>query len=553
MKNPLLSAAFPFYLTLNKQLEIEEVGESLRTICPEVNVGNALADAFEIVRPRSSITFTALRQLTQSLVILKNIKSGLTLRYQILPDESEEFVFLVGNPFIRSKEDFKRFGLTLRHFALHDVLPDFMMVLQPKDMLIEETKDLAAKLRQKEADLVKVNETLETKVLERTAELYRAKKAAELANMSKSLFLANISHELRTPLNAIMGMGDLLAETRLNQEQKELLKDVSYSASVLAELVEQLLTFSQIEDGTIDQSQLPFSPRELLDELEARFIPKCDEKALKLNIKAQPGIPDSIIVAGRTLRKILVNLLSNAIKFTSEGEITLEMGYHLSSDTSSAVLEVCVSDTGIGIAEVHSDYIFDRFTQIDNSSTRKYGGSGIGLAVVKELVDKANGEISLSSIPGEGSAFTVRLPVLLGKANTPGISDGGVINPDFRLDVLVVEDNRMNQRLIEKVLKGCGCNVKVANNGKIALEILDSDAFDLILMDLQMPVMGGLEATRKIRQLEVSTKKTPIVALTANVTHKDRTACFEAGMNAFLSKPLSRPELYKVLQTLSVN
>ncbi|MEL6823461.1 MAG: response regulator, partial [Calditrichota bacterium] len=411
----------------------------------------------------------------------------------------------------------------------------------------------AKKLQQKEAALVKANETLEVKVLERTSELSKARRNAELANMAKSLFLANVSHELRTPLNAIVGMSELLGETALNGEQRKLLAGARDGARLLSELVEELLTFSHIGDGTIEVAPESFNPLELLDEVHMLFKAKCDAKGLTFNVVAEPNLPDSIFTDRTILRKILISLVSNAAKFTYEGTVSLSLGIVEKTGLAGKKLEVCVSDTGPGIDESQHQYIFEQFTQVDNTSTREFGGTGVGLAIVKKLAEKLEGQITLKSNPGMGSSFKVLLPMETKHSAKQKNIETTSTKPEFNLNILVVEDNRMNQQLIKKVLAACGCDVTVANNGEKALKIFQKNSFDLILMDLQMPVMGGIEATKKIRKLEIPSEKTPIVALTANVTHKDRAACFEAGMDAFLGKPLFRPELYKILHTLSIN
>ncbi len=379
--------------------------------------------------------------------------------------------------------------------------------------------------------------------------------AAEQLAQAKSEFLAKMSHEIRTPLNGVIATADLLSATEMTAEQRDLLNTLTLSARTLLGLINDILDFSKIEAGKMVLEALPLTPAVLAEEVVSIMGPSARKKGLILRTELAPDLPVRVLGDPHRLQQILLNFVSNAIKFTSEGEIALRIrrveGWTPTQDHTWLRFEV--QDTGIGIPPDKQESIFDSFTQADNSTTRRYGGTGLGLAICKRLVELMQGRIGVVSQPGQGSCFwfEVPLPIAHGTAEdmTPetGLStaDSGTLEG---LKVLLVEDNGVNQKVAVRMLQKLGCEVVVAGDGQQALEVLERDSFDVVLMDVQMPVMDGLTATRLLRTREQGTGRHQIViALTANAMRSDREQCFEAGMDDYLSKPLTLEALRMVL------
>ncbi|MCP5467649.1 MAG: response regulator [Deltaproteobacteria bacterium] len=382
-------------------------------------------------------------------------------------------------------------------------------------------------------------------------ELKNAKQRAEESEKIKTEFLANMSHEIRTPLNAIMGYVDLILKDKLSVEHREYLEIVKESGKILQTIISDILDISKIEAGQLLIESVPFSLNETAKNIAAAcnalLVQKTDR--VKLTTKFKPTSEIDYIKGDPTrLRQILFNLLSNAIKFTEEG--TIEFGY---KKTKKGELTFYVKDTGIGISQDKHEKIFNLFDQADASTTRKYGGSGLGLTITKKLVEHMGGKIWLESSPGKGSAFYFSVPFQ--PAKKAKAIQNVEVNPEaqksHKFHILVVEDNMVNLKLTERLLEKAGYEVSITENGKAAIEeFLRNKDIDLILMDMQMPIMDGLEATKRIRSLEAKQKKTPIpiIALTASAMKKDKEKCMKAGCDYYLTKPIIYDQLAHALE-----
>ena len=388
-----------------------------------------------------------------------------------------------------------------------------------------------------------------TNRIDHAKELDAQRLEAESASLAKSQFLATMSHEIRTPMNGVMGMLELMLRDDLSDDQRRHALIAQESAQALMRVIDDVLDFSKIEAGQVTLESIPFDPADLVDRTVALMAMRAEEKGLALSFEITENVP--LWLAGDPIRikQVLLNLVGNAVKFTQKGHITVRADYASGADGDK--LKVAVEDTGIGIPKEDQEKLFERFIQADSTTTRKFGGSGLGLAISKQLIELMDGEVGVESSPGIGSTFWFTIPA---EQTTPNVcfaadkADGDASQASQEpLNILVAEDNAVNQMLMRSFLQEKNHTVSIVNNGAEALAAIQSQAFDIVLMDVQMPVMDGVSATRAIRALPGPEQETPIIAVTADAMESDKDKFLACGMDDYLSKPVKSKTLFEAI------
>jgi signal transduction histidine kinase/DNA-binding response OmpR family regulator len=398
--------------------------------------------------------------------------------------------------------------------------------------------------------LVNLTRDLESQVVERTRELSVARDAAEAASLAKSEFLAIMSHEIRTPMNGMLGMMQLALGEATQPEQRDHLETAQYSAEALLTILNDILDFSRLESGNLQFEAIDFDLIKTVDSVISLMASRTAETALTLRADYPTTLPRMLSGDVGRLRQVLLNLISNALKFTEQGGVTLQIE-QLAGDAEQTRLRFTVIDSGIGIAPEAQSRLFQSFSQADHSISRRFGGTGLGLSICKKIVELQGGRIGVDSTPGIGSRFWFELGFATAADQVPAISIGAAPQAVASLHILLAEDNEINQKVAVSLLKKAGHTVQVAQNGHEAVLAVQSGPFDVILMDMHMPEMDGLAATRAIRCLPLPASTLPIVALTAAGALSDIQTCMDAGMDYFLVKPFRMERLSSILSELS--
>jgi signal transduction histidine kinase len=397
-------------------------------------------------------------------------------------------------------------------------------------------------------------EQLEKTILEKQlAEMDKTR--AEQSEKFKQQFLANMSHEIRTPMNSVIGLTNLLIKTPLEEQQRKYMNVIKKSSENLLVIINDILDLSKIEAGKMDFEQIPFSLSETIETVYHTLLFKAEDKNLFFKTEIHPSVPKTLMGDPTRLNQILINIAGNAIKFTETGGVTVDVR-EINRHGNQSMLQFSIIDTGIGISEESVGKIFESFSQASSDTTRKFGGTGLGLTISKQLVELQGGKIQVKSELGKGTTFSFTIPYLIGEESEIGKrkdSENDTKPEDLQsIRILLVEDNPFNQMVAVDTLSDLikDLTIDIAENGKIAVDMASKSDYNIVLMDIQMPEMDGFEATKQIRKLQAPKNNIPILAMTANVTSEEVAKCFECGMNAYISKPFDTQDLLNKIGNL---
>ena len=494
-------------MVLDKDLCAVQVGHLLERYLPENWYGLPVSELLKVKRPLSAKLDLESFSVSQRRLWICQTDKGLLLRgdWEIFGDD----IFFLCTAWVPRLDDLHSLKLKIDDFPLYESSADHLFIIQQHELGLKELEQLGEQLRAQ-------------------------KDMAEMASRAKTSFLATMSHEIRTPMNGILGMTQVLLDSELDSDQREVSETIQFSGNHLLQIINDILDFARLEAGRMEINLQPVGIAELLDESIAICQMQAQEKGVLVTKEVASELSDCYEIDPVRLRQMLVNLIGNAIKFTdAKGSVTVSVS------RQAEVLRFEVEDTGCGMSASDAERMFEPFKQADTGSSRRGEGTGLGLAICAKLAAAAGGEIGVTSKPGVGSIFWFSLPL---KVATRSTTFSKANTPEVRLDgnVLLVEDNLVNQKVAQAHLDKVGLNVVTVNNGQEAIEILRECEFDIVLMDCHMPVLDGIEATKRLRKAGL---QTPIIALTADVLDEARDACSAAGMNDVITKPIQRGEL----------
>ena len=445
--------------------------------------------------------------------------------------------------------------LSLKNLLI--IIQDITEIKKAQDDLRKSHEDLEIKVKERTKELIGLTQRLQTEIKDKNIAMQTAisaKEEAQAANKAKSQFLANMSHELRTPLNGILGLTSILLDANLEEKQKHFLRMVKTSAQSLLKIINEILDISRIEAGKYRLENAPFNLLDMISETIDFLSQSASEKGLELKLIIDGEMPELVIGDEGKLRQAIINLVANSIKFTDEGFIRVDVALVEIVD-GIAEIEIKVSDTGIGIPKDKIDVLFKSFSQVDASYTRKYGGVGLGLAITKEIIQLMCGEIKVSSDFGKGSDFIFTIKMETGSPNlikeTKSTIEETKFETNFELNILIAEDSIINQEVLKELISNQGWKYQIANNGLEAVNLYELGDFDLILMDVQMPELDGLEATKLIREHKKDKiKRIPIIGITAHANKIHQDQCFDAGMDGYISKPFDFDQFFETINNI---
>lgn len=524
-----LDLLFPAYIRTDSDLVITDVGPSVARHSVEVRPGRPLLDVFDCVRPSGPFDPKTCARDQRSIHIQSHDRA-LNLR-GIIAANTQGYVLFVGHA-PGAEDRLGRLSLRMSDFSPADASLDALMAVELQRALLQETQELARSLTM-------------------------ARDEARAANKAKSEFLANVSHEIRTPLHGVIGVTGALAATELSPLQAEMVDLIHNSGETLTRVINDILDYSRLEAGALTIVNRPFEPGPLLMELAHLFEPMARQRGLDIRASISDTLRRTCLGDTDRLKQVVSNVLSNAVKFTDHGSVELRAALDERDDADWLVVDVI--DTGRGVSAQDQDRIFQRFLQADGSMTREVGGSGLGLAICRSLLEAMGGTIRLVSAVGHGSSFTIELPLRnsavaqvsgMGEADA-NLSGGGDL-ATVRRRFLVAEDDAANRRIIELMLAPLGCEIVLANNGAEAVRAFRDGGWDIVLLDMQMPVMDGMSAALAMRQTEreLGWPRTPIAMLSANVLPRHVERALLAGADHFIGKPVTPAALSMGLEKL---
>lgn len=551
-----LAELFPFLIEVDADLHIRQVGRLMAHLCPEIQPGHLLGEAFAAHGANPSLPdFSGLqKRLRHTAVIKQQASPRRIFKGEWFGLRGGETIYFLGWPWITDTQELPALGISLTDLPAHNPLADMLLMLRTSHNTLADTQALAHTLHVRTQELEESHRKLQGE-----AALIRARDKAERESRAKSSFLANMSHELRTPMNAILGMTTL---ARLNTGDPTMLNQlgkIELASNHLLSLINDILDISKIEAEKLTLESTDFQVGGIVDEITAVLGERAASKGLEYVIDiAESEKARNVQGDPLRLRQILFNLLGNAIKFTDAGQVTLRIR-PLAEEPLTTTLHFEVEDTGIGVSFSDQQRIFSAFEQADDSMSRRYGGTGLGLAISKKLVELMGGTMGISSREANGSLFWFDLCLKnathapISTLNAERAAAHRILSERHASKrVLLVEDEPVNQEITRTLLTLVGFEVDIANDGIEAIELAHKKQYALILMDMQLPRLSGVEAARAIRK-DSANVGTPILAMTANAYEEDRQACLDAGMNAHLAKP-ARPEtLYEHLLALLLN
>ncbi|MGM9490683.1 ATP-binding protein [Ideonella sp. YS5] len=525
------AAAFPFHVVLDGQLRVLQLGSALRRLCPGMVEGEFFADHFRVQRPAMArMDVDALRHHAASLFVLQHLHAPLRLRGEMVP-QPEGSLFFLGSPWVTDMAEVSRLGLGLSDFAVHDPVSDLLFLLQTKNKALADAQELSRRLRQQQDSL---------------REATRAAEAAEQASRMKSEFLAVMSHEIRTPLNGVLGMLNYLLAGRLSHQQRDCASTALKSGKTLLGIINGILDFSKVEAGKLELEHVDFSLRRVVGDAVEMVAFQASDKGLAIDFDMAAEAPDVLRGDPTRIRQVLVNYLANAVKFTSAGKVSIRIST-LDETDSEVTMRLEVHDTGIGIPLHKQRTLFEPFSQADASTTRRYGGTGLGLAICKKLAGLMGGEVGVRSEPGQGSVFWLAVRLDKGRLSPLPRPASDRTLQRFEGRVLLCDDEPVNQLVAQLHLEALGASVDVVDHGEAAIESVRRTRYDLVLLDMQMPDMDGIQACQLIRSERGVHASPPIVIWTASMLAMDPTHFKAAGADDVLAKPFEPEELKQLL------